>query len=90
MRMSTFVYGVLENKGKPNDSLMIEGDVRTVIKEIAKWIIDTSMQNRMVITLARNKEGLLYRDTPNQDLMTELEDMLKESLDGDMLDSQEK
>lgn len=90
MRMSTFVYGVLENKGKPNDSLMIEGDVRTVIKEIAKWIMDTSMQNRMVITLARNKEGLLYRDVPNQDLMTELEDMLNESLDNDMLDSQEK
>lgn len=81
MRPTTKIFVRCENKGVVADTIRLEGSVREVIPQIAKFLLDVTMQYRLVITCARDEEGLNQqsrsdsKDATLLDLEAELEQL---------------
>jgi hypothetical protein len=59
MKLTTKVCASLENRGYPNDSLRLaDVSVKDLIRELMTFLTTVSMGSRIVITVARDEEGL--------------------------------
>lgn len=78
MRLTTMIWAKMENKGSPADTVTLNATTHEVIKELAAWLMATTMNSRIQITVARREADLTStkRVEGGDDLAAELDAIL--------------
>lgn len=79
MKLSNRMFAKLENVGRPKDLRIVEGDMGTLIKEMAKWILELHMGSEIRVRFATNRTQLERQ--PRNMGVRELESVLENELD---------
>ena len=75
MKMTTEYWWEFKNTGSPGDTSRGKGNLKTILQELAGWLLRTSMNGRFVISLSRDEHG--SKDDAEAELMSMFDSLME-------------